>query len=178
MNPRVVGLDLSLTSTGIATPAGVYRVTSKGSRGDTLIQRQERLNRLLLRIMELTHEADLAVIEQPAYSRTQGSQHDRSGLWWLVVDALLYRSVTVVEVAPTARARYATGRGNAGKDEVLAAVVRRYPNATINGNDEADAYVLMAMGLDCLGCPVVEVPKAHREALDKVAWPEVPRGDV
>jgi crossover junction endodeoxyribonuclease RuvC len=176
MQPRVIGLDLSLTSTGFATPDGACRITSKGSRGDSITQRHERLNRLLLRIMELAHEADLVVIEQPAYSRTQGSQHDRSGLWWLVVDALLYRSVTVVEVAPTARARYATGRGNASKDEVLAAVVRRYPDVAINGNDEADAYVLMAMGLDHLGCPVVEVPKAHRAALDKVDWPEVRGG--
>jgi crossover junction endodeoxyribonuclease RuvC len=176
MQPRAVGLDLSLTSTGVATPQGACRVTSKGSRDDTLIQRYERLNRLLLRVMELTHEADLVVIEQPAYSRTQGSQHDRSGLWWLVVDALTYRSVPIAEVAPTARARYATGRGNAGKDEVLAAVVRRYPDVLINGNDEADAYVLCAMGLDHLGCPVVEVPKAHRDALAKVAWPEVASG--
>ncbi len=40
-------------------------------------------------------------------------------------------------MSPTARARDATG--NAGKDLVLASVIRRYDDERILGNDVADA---------------------------------------
>lgn len=174
--PNVVGLDLSLTGTGIATPRGVQLVESKGAKAATLAERRERLAALAYRI---TNEcdivrADLVVIEQPAFSRTQGSQHDRSGLWWLVVDIIIGAlSMPVAEVTPSGRAKYATGKGNASKDMVLAEVIRRFPEYQGNNNNTADSYVLMAMGLDHLGCPLVEMPKTHRAALDAVRWPLV-----
>lgn len=176
----VVGLDLSLTATGIATPIGVRTVRSKGAAGATLDDRYERILQLVERIgLTLADDAEqmdeddlLVVIEAPAFSRTTGHQHDRSGLWWLIVHALLLSGNAVVEVQPTARAKYATGRGNAGKDEVLAAVIRRYPDVDVSNNNEADALVLRAMGCDWLGAPLAEVPKANRAALDKVVWPE------
>lgn len=175
----VVGLDLSLTATGIATPVGVRTITSKGRAGATLDDRYERLVKLAqsigLAIADDAEAADaddvLVVIEAPAFSRTTGHQHDRSGLWWLIVHALLQTQNTVVEVQPTARAKYATGKGNAGKDEVLAAVVRRYPDVLVSNNNEADALVLRAMGCDHLGQHLVDVPQTHRAALDRVAWP-------
>lgn len=179
----VVGLDLSLTATGIATPDGVRTLGSKGKAGATLLQRSARLHDLAMDIGSavdtvraglglLSSERTLVVVEAPAFSRTTGHQHDRSGLWWLVVDELCGSAlVDVVEVAPSARARYATGKGNAGKDEVLAAVVRRYPDVLVSNNNEADALVLRAMGCDWLGQPLAVVPQTHRAALDKVAWP-------
>jgi crossover junction endodeoxyribonuclease RuvC len=177
----VVGLDLSLTATGIATPAGVRTIGSKGKADATLDQRYDRLVRLaqdvglaLVNDAEAAGEEDvLVVIEAPAFSRTTGHQHDRSGLWWLIVHVLLQTRNRVVEVQPTARAKYATGKGNAGKDEVLAAVVRRYPDVLVSNNNEADALVLRAMGCDQLGQPLADVPAAHRAALAKVAWPEI-----
>jgi crossover junction endodeoxyribonuclease RuvC len=175
----VVGLDLSLTATGIATPyGGVTTVTSKGHAGASLPVRHVRLRavstHVMRKITDGTSPADdtMIVVEAPAFSRVTGHQHDRSGLWWLVVDDLMAWGHNVVEVTPTARAKYATGKGNAGKDEVLAAVIRRYPDVDVNNNNEADALVLRAMGCDWLGAPLAEVPKAHRAALDKVVWPE------
>lgn len=174
----VLGLDLSLTSTGLAWvvdgAAEVSRIRSTGRKGATLAQRDARLYDLRAQIA-LTVEGyppDLVVIEQPAFSRTTGHMHDRSGLWWLVVADLHLAGIRTVEVAPTARAKYATGKGNAGKDEVLAAVVRRYPAVEVTGNDEADALILAAMGTRHLGQPIEEsLPKLHLEAMAKVAWP-------
>lgn len=178
----VVGLDLSLTSTGVARiwidndPAApphtlVDRITSSGKEDATLLQRDTRLLRLRKQITALALPADLAVIEAPAYSRTAGSQHDRSGLWWSVVRNLLMNDVPVVEVPPTTRARYACGKA-AAKDAVLAAVVRRYADVDVTGNDEADALVLAAMGARHLGHPIDDVPKTHLAAMDAVRWPE------
>jgi crossover junction endodeoxyribonuclease RuvC len=173
--PRIVGIDVSLTSTGLAGPDGIRRITSKGHRGDSLADRSARLQYIARVIEPYVYGVDLVVIEQPAYNTPGGSTHDRSGLWWLIVDRIhsLDLPAPVVEVSPTARAKYATGKGNAGKDAVLAAVVRRYGHlADIDGNDVADAFVLRAMGMDAAGHPLVEVPAVNREALAKVAWPE------
>ncbi|MEU8040930.1 hypothetical protein [Streptosporangium sp. NPDC049078] len=179
--PRIVGIDVSLASTGAAGPGWIQRITSKGKRDDNLSTRWVRLRQIANTVEDLVaasevldvEQADLVVIEQPAYNTPGGSTHDRSGLWWLVVDRLRYLGIPVAEVSPTARAKYATGKGNAGKDAVLAAVVRRYGHlADIDGNDVADAFVLHAMGMDAAGHPLVAVPALNREALAKVAWPQ------
>jgi crossover junction endodeoxyribonuclease RuvC len=173
----VAGLDVSLQSTGVAViwPGGdvqLRRVRSKGKEDATLADRRMRLRDLAVDIVcAVPAEADLVVIEQPAFSRQTGHMHDRSGLWWLVVDHLTEAGHLVAEVSPTARARYATGRGNAGKDEVLAAVVRRYPTADVSQNDVADALILAAMGAAHLGHPLATLPLTHTAALDGVTWP-------
>ena len=179
---RIVGLDLSLTATGVAIVSSrvtVHTVTSKGSKDATLDQRAERLAGLVgdtlygARCGALGVKADLVVIEQPAFSRTTGHHHDRSGLWWLVVDAMRVNSFPVVEVTPSGLKKYATGRGNAGKDEVLLAVARRFPDVEVTNNNEADALVLAAMGARYLGRPIDDMPKSHLTALDAVRWSEV-----
>lgn len=191
---QVIGIDLSLTSTGLAvvnhsdlfgTTAAVARVTSDAPSTPrnprtgkptppTLEQRHNRLQRIVGELREYCSAADLVVIEQPAFSRSTGSMHDRSGLWWLVVTKLRSLDLPVVEVTPPARAKYATGKGNAGKDAVLAAVVRRYVDVDVTGNDEADALVLAAMGARHLGHPIDDLPKTHLAALEAVRWPEEP----
>jgi crossover junction endodeoxyribonuclease RuvC len=173
----VIGLDLSLTSTGIAVidrdgPITLRRIATTGKTTDTLAERWYRLDRIVGPLKHLVdrHQPALIVIEGPSYGSRTGHQHDRSGLWWLVVDAL---PEPIVEVPPTVRMRYATGKGQAQKDAVLAAVVRRYPHADVTGNDVADALVLAAMGRRWLGCPIeTSLPNTHLAAMDGVRWPE------
>jgi len=183
---QVVGIDLSLTSTGLAEirwgdPGGgrthtvcTRRVESNGRADDTLADRQKRLHRLLRSVYDWAGGADLVVIEGPAFSRTTGHMHDRSGLWWMVVDYLTEEfGSLIVEVTPTSRCRYATGKGNAGKDQVLAAAVKRYPDVDVTGNDIADALVLAAMGARHLGHPIdASLPQTHLDAMIKICWPE------
>ena len=81
----------------------------------------------------------------------------------------------ILTVPPPTRAMFATGRGNAGKDEVLAAAIRRYPAWGIAGNDIADATVLAAIGARLLGHPLEEsLPQTHLRALNKLALPVSP----
>jgi Holliday junction resolvasome RuvABC endonuclease subunit len=187
----VIGLDLSLTSTGIAvidTATGdttVERIVSKGKKDATLDERRNRLLQLqyavqtsITKAHEMTevNSVPLIVIEQPAFSRQTGHMHDRSGLWWLVVSHA-GKWYHVAEVSPTTRAKYATGKGNAGKDAVLAAVVRRYPQVEVTGNDEADSLILAAIGARHLGAPIEDsLPQAHLAAMDAVRWPELTGG--
>lgn len=173
---RIVGIDPSLTGTGIAIitdgQVALHTLTSKGAAGDTLAQRRLRISRLRRAIEGVIYPGvDLLVIEAPAFSRTAGHMHDRSGLWWMLVDTALSSYVPVAEVTPTTRARYATGKGNASKDAVLLAVARRYPHIEVGNNNEADALVLGAMGARWLGQPIDHLPLAQAEAIAKVAWP-------
>lgn len=184
----IVGLDLSLTSSGVAIISNtgsvtVDRITSTAPKTPrhprtgkplpaTLQQRIDRLASLRRRIVSVAELADLVVIEAPAFASKTGHMHDRSGLWWQVVNALDEEGFTVVEVTTTGRAKYATGKGNASKDAVLAAVVRRYPDVEVTGNDEADALVVAAMGARHLGRPIdTDLPKTHLTAMDAVHWP-------
>lgn len=179
-----VGIDLSLTSTGIARIESddpipwLATVTSNGTHDATLLERAERIEELTERIVHVvTNDGlpSLVVVEGPSYGQhRQSGQHDRAGLWWSVASALTRRGVALVEVAPAARMKYATGVGNAKKDAVLAATIRRYRTAVITGNDEADALILAAMGARALGGPVeTSLPERNRAAMDKVRWGEV-----
>lgn len=188
---RVVGIDLSLTCTGLAIPG------YEGEPGRTLAvkkpsgQRPEngwpelrRLRWMRERVVEEVQRLAggsghgyevhvLAVLEGLSYGSKGGHQTTRAGLWWMLHDALdAMPSVHVAAVPPTCRAKYATGKGNAGKDVVMREVARRFPDFQ-GGEDEADALVLRAMGMDYLGVPLVDMPKLNRDALAAVEWPTI-----
>lgn len=179
----IVGLDLSLTSTGIARlvvgpdvehTAGVRRVTSKPPPPAqvTLSTRSLRLRRIAGDVYNVTSGADLVVVEGPSYASDSGAAHDRAGLWWLIVGRLTGTGHPVIEVPPSTLKTYLTGKGNAPKDQVLAAVVRRYPAVDVTGNDEADSLGLAAMGARFVGYPIEPdgLPKTHTRAMDAVRW--------
>lgn len=177
---RIIGLDLSLTATGVAMiDDGVVTVSTIRSAGKAAASLEERAGRIARLASQASAAAasplttaDLVVIEQPAFSRTTGHHHDRSGLWWLVVQRCLSEGAIVAEVTPSGLKKYACGKGNADKDAVLLAVARRYPEVAIRNNNEADALILAAMGADHLGAPIATMPAAHRDALDAVRWPQ------
>lgn len=174
----IVGVDPSLTSLGLAVTDGMTiktaRVRTRGSTADSLRQRGMRQDKIVASVMEFVdkHDAGLVVIEGPSYGSKFGHPHDRSGLWWAIVKTLLANpGCHVVEVPPVNRIKYATGKGRADKDVVLAAAIRRYPQADITGNDVADAVILAAMGARYLGAVVEEsLPQTHLEAMVKVTW--------
>lgn len=185
--PTVVGLDLSLTAAGIADAAGqLHTVGEDGKAGASLDDRRRRLHRQVARVLDVVLAGDdvhdewptVVAIEAPAFSRTTGHQHDRSGLWWLVVHQLhTWPGVHVVEVGNSARAKYATGKGNAGKVAVASAASHRY-GVVFADDNAADAFVLRAMALDHYGAPLAPVPARNREALASVDWPALDPTEV
>lgn len=195
----VVGIDPSLTSTGLAVVTQgqivkVDHISTEGKKEDDLLTRHRRLVWISSQVLTQVHQvaADLVVIEGPSNASKYGHPHDRSGLWWMLVDALVAMDVPVAVAPPSCRMKYATGKGNVGKDLVLSSVVRRYEKnlrtdvvrpsfailgseaPTVNTNDEADALVLAVMGARYLAEPVeAELPKTHLAGMDGVAWPEI-----
>jgi crossover junction endodeoxyribonuclease RuvC len=174
--PLVVGLDLSLTATGLCHMRGDRAVTDTISPPPNRRSGLLRLRWMRTELLTLIGYPTLVVVEGPSYSSFGQGSHDRAGLYWLVLDGLWKRGIPVAVAPPANVKKYAVGAGggkNASKDAVLLAAARRYPTFT-GDNNAADALWLAAIGTDHLTGRSV-VPAAHRTALDKVAWPTVAR---
>ena len=175
---RVLGVDLSLTGTGLADGERTWLLPSKGSATATLTERWMRLDALTDAVLARVRDtrADLVVLEGPSLGQArQGGQHDRAGLWWLVVDQLHTDGIPVAEVPPATLKKYATGKGNAGKSAIVDATARRFPHVDTGSGDDnrCDAHWLAAMGHDHLGLALLAMPALNRQALDAVRWPHL-----
>jgi Holliday junction resolvasome RuvABC endonuclease subunit len=170
-----LGLDLSLTGSGIASSSGWCKLVGRdGITTLPLAERVQAVQTLAAGIYGMAAGHDLIVIERPAFSRSGGGAVERHALWFLVIEYLLANEHPVAEVGPNSRALYATGKGRAGKSAVVDAVARRLSMFDTGGDDNlCDAAVLAAMGADHLGTPLAVMPAAHRKALDAVKWPQV-----
>lgn len=172
---KFAGIDASLTNTGIAvydTVSEEYDIVSvsSSSSGNLLTERGNRLEKIANRVLDfIGTDVELVAIEGPAFSSNTGKVWDRAGLWWYIVKLLIRSGVEVIEIPPTTRAKYATGKGNAGKDEVLLAVSRSYPEADIKNNDEADAVIMCAIAARLKDSPVEDsLPKSKLDAMSKL----------
>jgi Holliday junction resolvasome RuvABC endonuclease subunit len=166
-----IGLDLSLTGTGMASSRGWTRLLRPPAKARGHV-RLDWIRDAVLEHVGSPHD-NLVVVEGPSYGSQAGQSghHERAGLWWLVTHGLWKRGVDYAVASPKARAKYATGSGNAGKADVVREVTRRF-DWFDGAEDEADALVLAAMGADWLGSPMVVLPQTHRKALDAVRWPD------
>jgi Holliday junction resolvasome RuvABC endonuclease subunit len=181
--PVVIGIDPSLTGTGLASSNGWvdvigYKKARTKDPGITQLPHGERLAAMRALVGQVTTAIGtptLAVLELPAPSRSGGGAHERGWFWWQIYNHLTHHDISVGLLTPNQRALYATGKGTAAKGAVIDAVTRRFPDWTTEGNDNAaDAVALMAAGRDWLGAPITDMPKTHRAALDKATWPTLP----
>ena len=160
---RVIGLDLSLKSTGVAGDTWTEKIVTGDRRG------HDRLQYLRDAVTDYTRHADLVVIEGLSFG-SYDTDRAGAGLSWIVRHDLWRRGTGYGLVPPSNRMKYATGKGQANKEAVLLAVARLFPWFA-GGNDEADALVLAAMGYDRAGSPLVRLPETHRRALTGSYWP-------
>ena len=166
---RVVGLDLSLTSTGIATAEGERNIfpKAKATGVDRLIYLRDALLECLRPI-----PAPLIVVEGYAFAR-KGSHAHSIGEWGGVARvALTEAGCLLAEAPPTNRAKMATGKGNSGKSDVVSHVTKITGRVWDGkGNeDRCDAFVLRQMGLSRLGLSEYAWSKDRLAALDGVDW--------
>lgn len=166
---RVVGLDLSLTSPGVALMDGHAETWKPRSTG---VERLAAFREWVIDEIVNKTDAQLVVIEGYSFgSRNGGERIGEAG--GVVRLALRDMRVPFVEVAPASLKRYATGKGNASKDEVLIAAVKR-SDIAFTDNNQADAFWLRQMGLAHYEpSAAVSMPKAHLSALEAVSWPSL-----
>lgn len=173
----VLGLDLSLASTGHAVsrgagPISTGTIETRGRKGEGYPEREKRIRRVVREVARVVpFDVDLVVIEAPSYASASDSTWDRAGVWWQVVIGIRDWGHPIALVPPSNLKLYATGKGGANKPTLMAAVMRTIPQAVIHNDNEADAVGLAAMGQQWLGSPVVSVPPRNITALDGCLWP-------
>lgn len=165
---RVIGLDLSLTSTGVALPDGTtYRIRTRDKDGD----------RRLLHIRDSIRDdlADyrphLAVVEDlPRHAMGAGVTAKVHGI---VLGELLDAGVPYAYVVPATLKAYACDNGRADKAELAAAAYLAAGAEFVDdrGGDQCDAWWLRAAGHDWAGVPLFDLPQGQRDRLRKAKWP-------
>ncbi|MBX6387139.1 MAG: Holliday junction endonuclease [Microbispora sp.] len=176
----MIGLDLSLTATGIAdfTHGEAITTTIRSKpHGSGTLDTHARLTAILREVFGYVFDQGpppaLIVLEGPSYGSKGNALHQLAGLWWLAVDQLATSQQPLAVVPPSTLKQYATGRGNASKTDMAVALAKRAGHE-LRDDNQVDAWWLGAAGRDHLGHPPVDLPKTHRAALDKVTWPHIP----
>jgi len=191
---RVVGVDLSMTNTGVAVirpgadvDPGLYSIETKALKlpdgADPYPHMRARLREITARILRAGKferpegEVTLWVIEGPSLGSgttgKQSHQHTRAGLWWQTYNQLTLDGLVAV-VPPKTLKSYVSKNGNADKVKMMeAAVGTAFPGINFRGDDNlVDAYGLAAMGCRELGYPVEPSPqRINPGALAAVRWP-------
>jgi len=164
---KILALDLSLSSTGWArwdgstVSSGVLEGPGTG---------MERVEAIRARVESLAYGVDVAAVEGYSYASRGRSIVSLGELGGVIRHWFFTVGLPVLEVPPACRCKYACGKGNASKDAVLVAAVRRLGYQG-HSHDEGDALWLLATALDLAGIPLVTVPASHRAALARLTWP-------
>lgn len=172
---RIVGIDMSLTGTGLAeitldsgalddiVGIKTHVVTSKSTKDAQLRDHFNRQTEITTGVLDFVlgpgeilrrdeQFPDLVVIESLFNSATNaGMLIDRAGLWWRIVGSLLCWDITVVQANQSQGKKFLTGSGSADKGAMAMYASKLYPHwdpATLkNANDEADAIALASIGV-------------------------------
>jgi Holliday junction resolvasome RuvABC endonuclease subunit len=190
MTVRVLGLDLSLTSTGVATAisgqdASVYRIRTAAvakldvpGRDKPLADvrgaqhRYRAIADAIANIARRGSQLDLVLIEGAMYgmggAQEQYGTDDRTELACVVKDRLC-DVAPILLIAPGTLKAWATGNGHAGKDEVLSTMTMRHGYA-FTKNDEADAMALLTLGLCMLEPQLYEPGYSKKQVLVARKW--------
>ncbi|WP_413102267.1 hypothetical protein [Streptomyces sp. Inha503] len=168
--PRTIGLDLSLTSTGICLTSGsTCRIKTRQKDGD----RRLNLIRDLVRAAIREERPQLAVIEDlPRHGKGAGIVAMVHGV---VRAELVDAHVPYALVVPATLKAFACDHGSADKARMAAAAYLAAGAEFLEdpGGDQCDAWWLRAAGLDWYGQPLFGLPEKQRARLSKVRWPNL-----
>lgn len=171
---NVIGIDPSLTSTGVCYGTGAKDWTVKLCKskpsGTTVSERVKRYEGLVSQIDDILQESApvLIFIEGYSYgSKTSGMTQAMitevgSLIRWHLVD----QTPHIYEVAPSTLKKFATGKGNSKKEQVIG-YVQKHWGQLFDTSDQADAFVLYRMAL-CAAGRVEPSNQAQQEAVSKV----------
>lgn len=158
----VLGIDPSLTGTGIAHETGQLTVSTDSSQADG-----PRLTAIYSAVTDhIGLAVRLAVIEDlPTHAKGAGRTGMAQGVVRFALDQL---DVPTVIVTAATLKKFATGNGNANKGDMRLELYKR-AGIDVRDDNQVDAWWLRAIGKHLLSEPLVELPKTHTSALNALA---------
>jgi len=167
----VVGIDPSLTATGLAWGDGVT-TTIKYPKDVTGDQRLVVISEAIENLTNLPRcgqTVELAVIEDlPTHAHGAGITGMVQGVIRL---QLRLDGIRYVTVPAATLKKFATGKGNATKPDMRMELFQR-TGVDLRDDNQVDAAWLRFLGLALIGQPEIQLPKTHTVALDKLSLPE------
>ena len=149
---KILGLDLSLTGTGVAVIEGGKLVTSdlikSKPSGPRPKDEARRIQGIVDKISEHidTYSPDLVVIEGIAFmAKNTTALAQLAGLNYLVRALLLNRGIDFIIVAPSTLKKFITGKGNSQKDVMMLETYKQYGLSLLDDNI-VDAHGLAQVG--------------------------------
>lgn len=175
--PRVLGLDLSMTATGICLPDGTTRTIKTNAKdGDRRLQHiVDEVGTALDDGGHGRDACDLVVMEEAPPGLKGPAIKAIHMVHGAVRLRLIDFSTPYAVINPTVLKAYATGSTSADKTAMAMAAYKRTGREFADDN-QCDAAWLRWAGLDWLGCSEFSLPGAQRDRLHKAAWP-VPKGN-
>jgi len=159
---KIIGIDASLTSTGVATLGNgptIMAIQSKLNGPARLIEIRDTIGKLI-------KGADLVLIEEYAYSKANKA-HQIGELGGVLRVLFHEMGVNWIEVNPSMVKKYATGKGNATKEAIAVGVYKRW-GREFAINDEADAFVLAMIGSVIAGSSFDNLTAFQREVIEQL----------
>lgn len=171
MQEKCMGLDLSLSSTGICVGAGkpecdYHKALSNKLRG---IPRLAMIRDKVVDIAKYYKPA-IICIEGYAFGRQNGREA-AGELGGVVKVALSEAGYDVVVVSPGQLKKFATGSGNADKIKVATSVLKRW-GVTFDSDDETDAFVLHLIAAALSDKDALELTAYQKEVVQAILEPK------
>ncbi|QBI96463.1 RuvC-like resolvase [Mycobacterium phage Donny] len=182
---RILGIDTSLTATGLAridvvpieeddNPLAAYVAVvgkvgaPKPTKDKSKRAMARRVNALIEQIewcFEGDEKPDAVGMESLAFGARGEGAWVLPWIFGRVIELCEKHDVPLQVVATSARAKFATGKGNASKDQVLAAVIKLFPEADVSDNNEADALAVAAVLCQLHGLPILPVTQYRLDVI-------------
>ncbi len=160
---KVVGLDPSFSGFGVAILENgklfTKTITSNKTGAQRLIEIREAVRYYVL-------YSNLVCIEDFAFSR-QNQAHHLGGLGWIIRVMMHEENIPFVVVGTSQVKKFATGKGNAKKPEVMLAVYKRWGREFTSDN-EADAFVLMKIAETLVAGDWNQLPKFQQQVIQEI----------
>ncbi|AYB70550.1 RuvC-like resolvase [Mycobacterium phage Serendipitous] len=181
---RILGIDTSLAATGLAridvqpiedeNPLAAYIAVvatvgaPKPTKDKSKRAMARRVNALIEQIeacFEGDDRPDAVGMESLAFGARGESAWVLPWIFGRVIELCEKHDVPLQVVATSARAKFATGKGNSNKQQVLAAMIKLFPEADVSNDNEADALAVGATICHQLGHPILPVTQYRLEVL-------------
>lgn len=164
---RFVGIDPSTKTGFVALDKSGHVLRAKELTG-VGNEDPKRMITLINNIMDHIQPNDFIVIEGFGFSTTQGIM--LGGIGWGIRMALARRGFKYIEVAPGQLKKFATGKGNTKKENMILPIYQKW-GFEHSSDNVRDAYVLAQVGRSLIRKKVSS--KYQKEVIETIMNPPV-----